>query len=66
MTDPNDPNNSKNPYHPDSLPPAFVLVAIPLGTFVPVEVLEGVEIFMTQGGGGNDDDAGDDGVALAS
>lgn len=59
-----DPDNPSNPNQPDPKP-AFVVVAIPLGVLVPDEVLEGVEIFMTQGGDG-DGDVGEDGVVLSS
>lgn len=58
-----DPDNPSNPYHPDSSPPAFVVVAIPSLLLVPDEVLEEVEIYMTQGDGG---DVGEDGVVLSS
>ena len=58
-------SNSDQPYQPDSSPPAFVLVVIPDILLVPDDVLEEVEIFMTQGGDG-DGDVGENGVALAS
>jgi hypothetical protein len=59
-----DPNNPDDPHQPDPSQPAFVVVAIPALLVVPDEVLQEVEIYMTNGGG-NDDDVGDSGVALA-
>lgn len=62
MTNPNNPDSSQQQ---DSTKSPFVIIAIPLSAVVPVEVLDGIEIFMTQGDGG-DDGLGDKGVILSS
>ena len=60
-----DPDNPDNPHQPDSSQPAFVVVAIPALLIVPDDVLQEVEIYMTDGNG-DDNGAGDNGVALSS